>query len=102
MHSCFNYYEVNKMNLYLIKRDDPRDEIDWDQFRGHVIAATDESDARRIARNKEIGGLDESIGQIWMTRVDSGLAWPYGSTVTLLASDVDLQEGIVLSDYLAG
>ena len=111
MHSSFNYNEVNGMNLYLIKRNDPRDEIDWDEFRGHVIAAPDEKTARQFASNRDSCDCDARVEcghaygntfRIWLTSEQEGLAFPYFSTVTLLASDVDLPRGIVLSDYNAG
>jgi len=86
------------MNLYLIKRDDPRDEIDWDEFRGHVIAATSEIEARKIASERHVSRLAPT----WLTSEQEGLAYPFFSTVTLLASDVDLPSGIVLSDFNAG
>lgn len=111
MYSSFNYNEVNEMNLYLINRDDPRDEIDYDQFRGHVIAAPDEKTARQFAANRTCRSCDVSVGcdhaykgvfRTWLTSEQEGLAYPHFSTVTLLASDVDLPSGIVMSDYLAG
>ena len=86
------------MNLYLIERNDPRDEIDYDEFRGHVIAATSEVEARKIAAKKD---CQSRLEYIWLM-ADKDMAYPFISTVTLLASDVDLNEGIVLSDYNAG
>tara|TARA_R110002020_G_scaffold190465_1_gene389963 strand:+ start:213 stop:512 length:300 start_codon:yes stop_codon:yes gene_type:complete len=99
------------MNLYLIKRDDPRDEIDWDEFRGHVIAAPDEETARQFASNRDCCRCDPLVEcghaygekfRTWLTSEQEGLAYPFFSTVTLLASDVDLQRGIVLSNFNAG
>ncbi len=99
------------MNLYLIKRNDPKDEIYWDQFRGHVIAAPDEKTARQFASNRDSCDCDPRVGcghafgdtfRIWLTSEQEGLAYPYFSTVTLLAPGVDLEEGIVLSDFNAG
>ena len=92
-----NFSRRFEMNLYLIKRDDPRDEIDWDEFRGHVIAATSEIEARKIASFKDVPRLE----YIWLTS-ERGVADSLFSTVTLLASDVDLPSGIVLSDFNAG
>ena len=92
-----NFSRGFEMNLYLIKRDDPRDEIDWDEFRGHVIAATSEIEARKIAAERDVPRLE----YIWLMS-DKGMAYPFFSTVTLLASDVDLPTGIVLSDFNAG
>lgn len=89
-----------EMNLYLIKRNDPEDEIDYDEFAGHVIAAHSVKDARRFAADEQ--RLDESLRQIWLTSEEDGLCYPCFSTVTLLASGVDLEEGIVLSDFNAG
>ena len=43
------------MNLYLIKRNDPADEIDYDEFVGHVVAARSVKDARRFAADEQIG-----------------------------------------------
>jgi hypothetical protein len=88
------------MNLYLIKRNDPTDEIDYDEFVGHVIAAHSVNDARRFAADKQ--RLDESLRRTWLTSEEEGLCYPCFSTVTLLASGADLEEGIVLSDFIAG
>tara|TARA_R110000868_G_scaffold83451_3_gene235519 strand:- start:140 stop:412 length:273 start_codon:yes stop_codon:yes gene_type:complete len=89
-----------KMNLYLIKRNDPTDALDYDEFVGHVIAAHSVNDARRFAADKQ--RLDESLRRTWLTSEEEGLCYPCFSTVTLLASGVDLEEGIVLSDFIAG
>ena len=137
------YSDLNlKMNLYLIRRDDWLDEIDYDEYRGHVIAAPNAETARRIAADKE--GPSQDMDRlknrwIWLTQetphlkpgsptpVSAQSFRPVGvsrtivdpetgavsviwesrspsifSTVTLLASDVDAKEGIVLSDYKAG
>tara|TARA_R110000751_G_scaffold10805_1_gene38953 strand:- start:43 stop:309 length:267 start_codon:yes stop_codon:yes gene_type:complete len=88
------------MNLYLIKRDDPTDTIDYDEFVGHVIAAHSVKGARRFAADEQ--RLDESLRRTWLTSEEEGLCYPCFSTVTLLASGVDLEEGIVLSDFMAG
>ena len=89
-----------EMNLYLIKRNDPADEIDYDEFVGHVVAARSVKDARRFAADEQ--RLDESLRRTWLTSEEEGLCYPCFSTVTLLASGVDLGEGIVLSDFNAG
>ena len=136
------YSDLNiKMNLYLIRRDDWLDEIDYDEYRGHVIAAPNAETARCIAADQEgpAEGLKVSEGWsrayelrwIWLTQEtphlkpgsptpvsaqsfrpvgvsrtvfdpETGVLRPIFSTVTLLASDVDAKEGIVLSDYNAG
>ena len=88
------------MNLYLIKRDDPTDEINYDEFVGHVIAAHNVKDARRFAADKRVGARQSR--RTWLTSEEEGLCYPCFSTVTLLASEVDLEEGIVLSDFNAG
>ena len=88
------------MNLYLIKRNDPTDEINFDEFVGHVIAAHSVKGARRFAADKH--RLDESTARTWLTSEEEGLCYPCFSTATLLASGVDLEEGIVLSDFIAG
>ena len=89
-----------EMNLYLIKRNDPADEIDYDEFVGHVVAARSVKDARRFAADEQ--RLDESLRRIWLTSKEDRLCYPCFSTATLLASGVDLEEGIVLSDFNAG
>ena len=88
------------MNLYLIRRNDPKDEIDYEEFVGHVIAAHNVKDARHFAADEQ--RLDESLRRTWLTSKEERLCYPCFSTVTLLASDVDLEEGIVLSDFNAG
>ena len=93
------------MNIYLIERDDPRDELERDEVSGHVIAATNEKDARTIADIDHYSGplRDYYVGQVWLLAIEDGRAYPYGSTVTLLATDVSLiagvleHEGIILS-----
>lgn len=87
------------MNLYLIKRNDPTDEINFDEFVGHVIAAHSVKDARRFAADKQGG---EYLRRTWLTSEEEGLCYPCFSTATLLASGVDLEEGIVLSDFNEG
>ena len=88
------------MNLYLIERDDPRDEVERDEHRAHVIAANSEKDAREIADISHYTGFpkDHYVGQVWLNAIEDGRAWPYGSTVTTLATDVSLVEGIILSE----
>ena len=87
------------MNIYLIERNDPRDEREQDEVRAHVIAATNEKDARTIADIDHYSGplRDYYVGQVWLLAIEDGRAYPYGSTVTLLATDVSLHEGIILS-----
>ncbi len=36
------------MNLYVLKMED----VDWDQYRGFVVAAEDEAEARQIAQDR--------------------------------------------------
>lgn len=84
------------MNLYLIKRDDLNDTICHDEFVGHVIAAHDEKTARSIAADKE--KVNVYLQWTWLTPEEEGLRYPFFSTVTTLATDVSLIEGIVLSE----
>lgn len=89
-----------KMDLYLIKRNDPKDEIAYAEYVAHVVAANNVKDARHFAADEQ--SLDESLRRTWLTSKEEGLCYPCFSTVTLLASGVDLEEGIVLSDFNAG
>ena len=94
------------MNIYLIERNDPRDEREQDEVRAHVIAANNEKDARTIADIDHYSGplKDYYVGQVWLLAIEDDRAWPHGSTVTLLATDVSLiagvleHEGIILSE----
>jgi len=82
------------MNLYLIKR---TDEIDYDEYAGFVIAAEGEKQAREIAAKRSFcEGKD-----IWLDTFDGNYYTPM-VLIKMLASDVSLPEGIVLSDYKAG
>lgn len=73
------------MNLYLVKRDP--DEVDWDEYRAHIVAATSEADARNAASRK---ASDEG-SEAWYVN---------STTVRLLgAAADDVELGVVLSDH---
>lgn len=48
------------MNLYVLKMED----VDWDQYRGFVVAAEDEAEARQIAQDRA-----ENYDQDFLTNV---------------------------------
>jgi len=89
------------MNLYLIKR---TDEIDYDEFAGFVIAAEGEKQAREIAAERD-NGFPSCFGSkgkdIWLDTFDGNYYTPM-VLIKMLASDVSLPEGVILSDYRAG
>ena len=82
------------MNLYLIVRTGP---IDYDEYGGFVIAAEGEKQVREIAA----GLCYREEKEIWLRTFDGNYYTPI-PRIELLASDVSLPEGVVLSDYRAG
>lgn len=73
------------VNLYLVKRDP--DEVDWDEYRAHIVAAASEADARNAASRK---ASDEG-SEAWYVN---------STTVRLLgAAADDVELGVVLSDH---
>ncbi len=69
------------MNLYVLKMKD----VDWDQYRGFVVAAEDEAEARQIAQ-----GRADDFDQDFLN----------GGTCDLVGlASLDVTSGIILSDY---
>jgi hypothetical protein len=78
---------MSDLTIYLITRDS--DERTWDEYWGHVIAATDENDARALAA---VSHADESHDEWWQQATVRALGQANGG----------VEAGIVLSDFHAG
>lgn len=72
------------MNLYVLKMED----VDWDQYRGFVVAASDEAEARRIAQDRA-----ENYDQNFLTN---------GTCEMVGVASAFSTSGIILSDYKNG
>ncbi len=71
------------MNLYVLRMED----VGWDEYRGFVVAAEDEAEARRIAQDR----ADEfDTGQDFLTN---------GTCEMIGVASGYATSGIILSDY---
>ena len=86
------------LNLYLVGR---TDEVDYDETVSVVVRASCESDARRLVTRHASG--DEAIDNTWSEGFRGYHFWySEASFVTLLASGVEGDEGIVCRNFNAG
>lgn len=99
------------MNLYLVERTDA---IDWDNYKGMVVAASSEDEARQLHPCLLSGHGNDQRQHIQISREDffvdeRGSHWGWVSVdnvstlrVTLIGTAIHTEATVVLADYEAG
>jgi Na+-transporting NADH:ubiquinone oxidoreductase subunit NqrF len=75
--------------LYLVER---TDEADWDEYRGFIVSAENEGQAKSTPPDKE--DFENPVSSVWVT--------PDRVKVTLIGKSFINKHKVVLTDFKAG
>lgn len=82
-----------RLKLWLVERSDV---VGWDEYRGFVIAAKTEDEARQIA-------FQESLGDPMFIRQRGDSTWREDATAVVIGNAMPGRvAGVILSEYNAG